>query len=1126
MLLAALLLVLSPARAAPEAEPCSDLDPEETCAGADDLGLSLLQLRGAATGAQPRPILVAARAADGLTIHKDCEHLLVGGQPWPLWYYPESDGAPARVLDCENPTPEPTPFPTPPPTPRPTVSPTPHPTPLPTPRPTAKPTPTPPPSPDKAYDDTKGAEKTRVRTTKNDLPPLSFVEKIFASINSPADRADGFTRMVAVQVCEAKRLLPDLQSDFWRWLEDQPDVLIDLAATSFPLKPQTWKNLERLWYEFRSELDILRGSALVGVAHFNRYADVTSGIAAGLGGGDADGSTSCSGGPHAKPGVHPELGRPTAVEGLQYNVMVTKRAKEKMWAETGSLPWPLMTFFYMPPVRDCEWIWSYFHPTRRTPPYGNPDKFYKYGFGYQNTKCKVSDWHPSSLKRISEDERVCGGCSYFEFSKNACMGQPGGRSYEPGHSAGFKLFPGLASLGNFPLPANQQVSIDFRQQDDGLQVAVQGTGLLVTQGVHLYRGSQCITAWAKPKFGFPPQCLLVDIIKHPEAAAGTVLVWNPAKPNQCFAMNTGNYWGCTNDHNLNMRLTRDRVSAENPRYRAHQYTIKQANGQPAYFEGTFTSTSYISLDKVDILVLDDIPNLASMSGLTVRADDVDVTPRFRIRSDGKGGYRPQLDLQPGVARLQVSGSVSRVAALTVGVKEYAMQEFWDATGSARYDHFHWDLPLTDFNKLNHGKWTHLHASSGEPPERPGLRHMAEIEALAKSVGGTKTIRFDAARMAGMLSAQYSSAPAAVQVLETAIGLSPLDMSLWREARNFKRANKMTFADIERLRANVPPDADGHRAITPKRFELMGLAERVTDCPNYFWCRMCRAGNPSQGGRPLHNGMCNDWCVYGNCVTEKKNKEYHNGNNGRFCGQCRVSLLQTPKTLSLERLAELGSDASTNIPSEEWSDAWRAVVAQGNASGVATALVAILPVGHANSDAADFYSQHQQVRERGVFRDVAPYADAEAVVRAKQALARPLDFPDRIVGPTAEALLAWLGGTGERPAAPGTEDMAEAFLRDAQRRLSESLEDLIQEGGDLQESPATVRAELEAASVDAAGNADLADEEVLVENAEGDADLADAEVPLLEEAQISGCVDAWVGDPIAEKVRRLFEAALS
>ena len=29
-----------------------------------------------------------------------------------------------------------------------------------------------------------------------------------------------------------------------------------------------------------------------------------------------------------------------------------------------------------------------------------------YGFDYEKTKCKKSDWHPSSLKRISEDKRV------------------------------------------------------------------------------------------------------------------------------------------------------------------------------------------------------------------------------------------------------------------------------------------------------------------------------------------------------------------------------------------------------------------------------------------------------------------------------------------------------------------------------------------------------------------------------------------------------------------------------------------------------------------------------------------------------------------------------------------------
>ena len=55
---------------------------------------------------------------------------------------------------------------------------------------------------------------------------------------------------------------------------------------------------------------------------------------------------------------------PSALEGVQYHVGLTKRAKNLMWAETGSLPWPVMTYFYFAPIRDCEWIWSFFYPTK------------------------------------------------------------------------------------------------------------------------------------------------------------------------------------------------------------------------------------------------------------------------------------------------------------------------------------------------------------------------------------------------------------------------------------------------------------------------------------------------------------------------------------------------------------------------------------------------------------------------------------------------------------------------------------------------------------------------------------------------------------------------------------------
>lgn len=54
-----------------------------------------------------------------------------------------------------------------------------------------------------------------------------------------------------------------------------------------------------------------------------------------------------------------------------------------------------------------------------------------------NPFCKDSDWHPASLPRISQNGRVCGGCSYFSFASASCKGNLAGRKPEPGHSADF-----------------------------------------------------------------------------------------------------------------------------------------------------------------------------------------------------------------------------------------------------------------------------------------------------------------------------------------------------------------------------------------------------------------------------------------------------------------------------------------------------------------------------------------------------------------------------------------------------------------------------------------------------------------------------------------------------------------
>ena len=85
------------------------------------------------------------------------------------------------------------------------------------------------------------------------------------------------THAVGLQYCSAKSTTT-LDEDFWSWLEDRPETLLSLAATTYPVSAKVWENMERLWREpeFRAKAD---GDAefrshLVGFAYMQRKTSV------------------------------------------------------------------------------------------------------------------------------------------------------------------------------------------------------------------------------------------------------------------------------------------------------------------------------------------------------------------------------------------------------------------------------------------------------------------------------------------------------------------------------------------------------------------------------------------------------------------------------------------------------------------------------------------------------------------------------------------------------------------------------------------------------------------------------------------------------------------------------------
>merc|ERR1719324_584403 len=91
---------------------------------------------------------------------------------------------------------------------------------------------------------------------------------------------------------------------------------------------------------------------------------------------------------------------------------------------------------YYAPIRECEWVRQ--NSGAKCPYTMNLFKWMNNKLpASSNPLCKSSSWHPYSLPRISQDGRVCGGCSYFSFASAGCNGKIAGRRPEPGHSGDF-----------------------------------------------------------------------------------------------------------------------------------------------------------------------------------------------------------------------------------------------------------------------------------------------------------------------------------------------------------------------------------------------------------------------------------------------------------------------------------------------------------------------------------------------------------------------------------------------------------------------------------------------------------------------------------------------------------------
>jgi hypothetical protein len=263
---------------------------------------------------------------------------------------------------------------------------------------------------------------------------------------------------VGLQYCEAYDLATSNDTVFLAWLETRPDLLVSLAATTFPIEARVWGNMKNLWKEFRNDVDAHPdlGSHLVGFAYMQRKNSVDDDVVTmPYSTAHKDGDVS-AGHEHrdygaGKTPVHgthcaghednfPERDRhPSAKEILQFHLKQSKDPSKRDVDPVG-YPWPLVSYGYYPPIRECEWVLQ--NRDENCPPKKDfPDWTNDRAPPSLNPLCKASSWHPLSLPRISEDGRADEGCSYQNFAKASCLGKVAGRREEPGRSDSYIITP-------------------------------------------------------------------------------------------------------------------------------------------------------------------------------------------------------------------------------------------------------------------------------------------------------------------------------------------------------------------------------------------------------------------------------------------------------------------------------------------------------------------------------------------------------------------------------------------------------------------------------------------------------------------------------------------------------------
>jgi hypothetical protein len=112
-------------------------------------------------------------------------------------------------------------------------------------------------------------------------------------------------------------------------------------------------------------------------------------------------------------------GNPSPLAALQWAIDKGMGFQDKgEWSITDT-PWPMMMKYGIAnfPTEECDWIWDNFEYG----PFHSPS----YDLEYEHIQkvCKPSNWDYSSLPRIAEDGRVCGGLAYWATGIHTCSGR-------------------------------------------------------------------------------------------------------------------------------------------------------------------------------------------------------------------------------------------------------------------------------------------------------------------------------------------------------------------------------------------------------------------------------------------------------------------------------------------------------------------------------------------------------------------------------------------------------------------------------------------------------------------------------------------------------------------------------